>query len=672
VTTDASGNWVVTVPPGLTTANVDESDAQFPVGVVQSEGTDPTSVTAVAGVTTSAGNDGYFPSGTISGRVWVDSNGDGNGDIGLGGVTLRLFEDADEDGLPDSGTPFRTTTSAGSGTVGAYAFTGVPVGSYLIVEVQPAGYRTVSDADVTADTDVVANTLTGDNLIPATIAAGDVDDGNYFIEEAICPPTWAEWQIRNPLGGSNGPTQNPDGDRWTNLHEFAYCFNPSSGVLECPVNLVFNGDGTIDATVRQVVGATGVTYRLEYIADLRNSGVDGAGWTDSGLTAVLTNNPDGSIKATYANIESLPGLNLGYGFVRSVVTVDVDNSNSIGAGETIRSNVEGWMDQSFRVNCESCSLPFESCPLITGAAGAVTGAGLTSSFSATSALGQTSFSTLLTAGKGYYVEMLNGALEGHRFHVDTAATRLAGTSVVIDTVSGRNTVAVPADFLGANYVIRAYKTLGEQFPAADFTAGLSAAEADYLIVYDVETATWKTISLLNLSGTPTWIMAGNLLAGSQAGYLIDPSAALFVHRRSAGTAGPTLTRTISGGVRSNKFAMPLPAGCRMGSNPWPVAASIIGRGLLNPTNASAVPFTGATSSGAADQVMLWSGDTTMGSLTQEVHYYLKTSTRDQYTRAGNSNLPNTGADLLFRPLRSQYYCPKVAHPVYVMPLPWVP
>jgi large repetitive protein len=672
VTTDPSGNWVVTVPPGLMTANVDETDPQFPTGVVQTEGTDSTEVTAVAGVTTSAGNDGYFPSGTISGRVWVDSTRDGNGDSGLGGVTVQLFEDADEDGLPDSGTPFRTTTSAGSGTVGAYAFTGVPVGSYLIVEVQPAGYRTVSDADVTADTDVVANTLTGDNLIPATIAAGEVDDGNYFIEEAICPPTWAEWQIRNPLGGSNGPTQNPDGDRWTNLHEFAYCFNPSSGVLECPVNLVFNGDGTIDATVRQVVGATGVTYRLEYIADLRNSGVDGAGWTDSGLTAVLTNNPDGSIKATYANLESLPGLNLGYGFVRSVVTVDVDNSNSIGAGETIRSNVEGWMDQSFRVNCESCSLPFESCPLITGAAGAVTGAGLTSSFSATSALGQTSFSTLLTAGKGYYVEMLNGALEGHRFHVDTAATRLAGTSVVIDTVSGRNTVAVPADFLGANYVVRAYKTLGEQFPAADFTAGLSAAEADYLIVYDVETATWKTISLLNLSGTPTWIMAGNLLAGSQAGYLIDPSAALFVHRRSAGTAGPTLTRTISGGVRSNKFAMPLPAGCRMGSNPWPVAASIIGRGLLNPTTASAVPFTGATSSGAADQVMLWSGDTTMGSLTQEVHYYLKTSTRDQYTRAGNSNLPNTGADLLFRPLRSQYYCPKVAHPDYVMPLPWVP
>jgi hypothetical protein len=331
------------------------------------------------------------------------------------------------------------------------------------------------------------------------------------------------------------------------------------------------------------------------------------------------------------------------------------------------------MDQTFRVNCESCSLPFESCPVVSGAAGVVTG----NAFSASAALGSSSFISLLTPGKGYYMEVVSGALEGHRFHLNTTAMLSGfGTSVVIDAASGRNTMAVPADFLGANYVIRAYKTLGEQFPAADFTAGASAAEADYILIFDVQTATWKTVSLLNLSGPPTWIMAGSVLDGSQAGYLIDPSAAMFVHRRSAGTVGATLTRTISGAVRGTKFAMPLPAGCRMGSNPWPVAASVSVRGLMNrgplPSLASAVPFTGASSSGAADQVMFWAGDTTLGALTQEVHYYLKTSSRDQYTRAGNSNLPITNHDLLFLPLRSQYYCPKVAHPDYVMPLPWSP
>ena len=670
VSTDAFGDWVVQVPPGSTTSNVSESDPQFPAGVVQTQGTDETTVTAVGGQSTNGGIDGYFPSGTVAGKVWVDNNADGIGNVGLGGVTIRLFVDADANGVPDdSGTPFRTTTtSTGPGTLGEYSFTGVPVGSYVIVQTQPAGFRSVTDGDTTGGGDDATNTLTNDDLIPVALIAGETDSGNDFVEEAICPPTWAEWQIRNPLGGSNGPTQNPDGDRWSNLHEFVYCFNPSSGVAECPLSLVFNLNGTIDATVRQVQGAVGVTYRLEYIADLRNSGINGAGWTDSGITPVLTNNPDGSVKATYANLESLPGLNLGYGFVRSVVTADINSNTVIEAGETVRSNVEGWMDQSFRVNCESCSLPFESCPVVSGVAGVVTG----NAFSASAALGGSNFISLLTPGKGYYMEVLSGVDEGHRFHLNTAAT-ISGfaTSVVLDPSSLRNTKAIPADFGGASYAIRPYKTIGEQFPVADFTAGLDASTSDYVLVYDVATASWVTIYLMDVSGTKTWVRAGQGLT-SQAGFEIDPSAALFVHRRVPGTPGPTLTRTLGGAVRSTKFAMPLPAACRMGSNPWPVAASPAGRGLLNTSTASAVPFVGASSSGAADQVMLWGGDVTLNALNQEVYYYLDTATRDHYTRAGNSNLPDLSGALLFLPLRSQYYCMKTAHLDYVMPLPWTP
>ncbi len=63
VTTDANGDWSATVPPGLTSADVDESDPQYPTGYIQTEGTDPTSVTAVAGTDTDAGNDGYYLAG---------------------------------------------------------------------------------------------------------------------------------------------------------------------------------------------------------------------------------------------------------------------------------------------------------------------------------------------------------------------------------------------------------------------------------------------------------------------------------------------------------------------------------------------------------------------------------------------------------------------------------
>src|SRR4029434_6410756 len=82
VVTNASGNWTASVPPGTTSANVDESDPQFPTGAVQREGTDPTTVTAVAGANTSAGNDGYFIPATVSGHLYVDTNGNGTQDVG--------------------------------------------------------------------------------------------------------------------------------------------------------------------------------------------------------------------------------------------------------------------------------------------------------------------------------------------------------------------------------------------------------------------------------------------------------------------------------------------------------------------------------------------------------------------------------------------------------------
>jgi hypothetical protein len=74
--TDSNGNWIASVPPGLTTAKVNTADPSFIAQVApiyqQTEGTDPTTVTAVAGMTTWAGNDGYT-SQYVDGYVYVDS-----------------------------------------------------------------------------------------------------------------------------------------------------------------------------------------------------------------------------------------------------------------------------------------------------------------------------------------------------------------------------------------------------------------------------------------------------------------------------------------------------------------------------------------------------------------------------------------------------------------------
>jgi hypothetical protein len=59
ITSDANGDWVAIVPPGATTADIDESDPEYPTGSTQTEGTDPTTVTAVADAHTPAGIDGF-------------------------------------------------------------------------------------------------------------------------------------------------------------------------------------------------------------------------------------------------------------------------------------------------------------------------------------------------------------------------------------------------------------------------------------------------------------------------------------------------------------------------------------------------------------------------------------------------------------------------------------
>ena len=82
VTTDSSGDWVATVPPGTTTADIDETDPDYPTGSVQTEGTDPTVVTAVAGEETVTDNDGFYTSGTVSGHLYTDTNGNGIQEIG--------------------------------------------------------------------------------------------------------------------------------------------------------------------------------------------------------------------------------------------------------------------------------------------------------------------------------------------------------------------------------------------------------------------------------------------------------------------------------------------------------------------------------------------------------------------------------------------------------------
>ena len=171
VSTDSNGDWSALVPPGPATADVDESDPQYPSGHAQTEGDDPTAVLAVSATDVDAGNDGYFLPGAISGAVFADTDGDGDGDVPLENVVLRLLDSLGNPVLDGSGDPITTLTLAD----GSYSFGGLPPGDYCVVQDQPSGYASVSDTDGPND-NVIGN------VTPIAVTAGSTNVGNDFIE----------------------------------------------------------------------------------------------------------------------------------------------------------------------------------------------------------------------------------------------------------------------------------------------------------------------------------------------------------------------------------------------------------------------------------------------------------------------------------------------------------
>lgn len=171
VSTDSNGDWSAIVPPGLASADVDETDPEYPTGYTQTEGDDPTTVTAVSAGSVDAGNDGYFNPGSISGFVLADTDDDGDGEVPLENVVVRLLDAVGDPILDGFGDPVTTLTLAD----GSYQFGGLPPGDYCVVQDQPAGYASVSDTDGPND-NVIGN------VVPITVTAGANNGDNNFIE----------------------------------------------------------------------------------------------------------------------------------------------------------------------------------------------------------------------------------------------------------------------------------------------------------------------------------------------------------------------------------------------------------------------------------------------------------------------------------------------------------
>jgi uncharacterized repeat protein (TIGR01451 family) len=195
VLTDAGGNWSATVPPGSTSADVQESDPDLPAGSVRTEGTDPTIVTAVANTDTSAGIDGYFQPGSISGSVHDDIDNDDHGDIPLSGVTLTLKDNSGNDIDSNPSLPGVQPTTTTTNINGDYNFADLPPGTYRVVETDPPGYVSV----------------TINTLLPVIVTEGVTTFGVNFIDEQAATIGNRVWHDADNDGLDNNGEPGLDG-----------------------------------------------------------------------------------------------------------------------------------------------------------------------------------------------------------------------------------------------------------------------------------------------------------------------------------------------------------------------------------------------------------------------------------------------------------------------------
>jgi Putative Ig domain/SdrD B-like domain len=622
--------------------------------------------------------------------VFVDRDGDGRFDPGEGcdGIRVELFSAA--------GVFLFTMDTAGGG---CYLFSGLAPGSYFVKipnsqftgtgklagyiswpgnggdtqtddatdenGIDDPAYLTngIRSADITLAANTEPTGATGETGKDPTLDDADDDNTDLTIDFGFRKPaTYCEFVLaQNLIGADALPIANPDGDLYTNVLEFLFCYPPKSGLNPgCPLSLTLNPDQTIDICLRGVTGVQGTTPSLQATASLTPTA-----WVNVGtaIVPVVSQSPDGLSLTCWRNVELTPGLAAGQGFFRASFTVDTDCNGSQEL--TTATPVMGFQDRRINTQCETCSNPFLKCELFAGQVDSNTLSGIDVTISA----GGKDIKAAMVSPKVYFIEVVSGPLEGHRLLVDQAASTASHLAIVTNTPLTTTALTVNG-LTGARIVVREFWQLLEQFPASLYLQGSSQATADYALFY--ENGAWQTYYLSVLGGG-RWVKVGS--GGTSFNEkIIDPCRGLFIHRQDGpGKTERPLDIVLSGWVRQTKFACPLAVGSGLVSGGWPIHQSLSQRAMLLSDG-----FSGAGNQIQADRVYRWKADADWTwPKTQENYqtfWLLNASASLRYwTQTGLAALPNKNIDTtLFLSGHSVFVSLRLDHSSYVMPSPWVP
>ncbi|MGA3163264.1 MAG: SdrD B-like domain-containing protein, partial [Verrucomicrobiota bacterium] len=209
---------------------------------------------------------------TISGTVWIDTNGNGTndvGEVGLANVPVDLVQDVNSNGLVDIGEP--VTASVTTDTNGNYSFADVTPGDYVIHETDLYGYYSTGDSQGRTDNQISFVSTNGvvstnnsffDRLSPT--AVNDTSSALYFMPATIYPLTNDISPYGDPLTITNAVTTNG-----------IVVINPGNTNLTfTPTNA---GVATIIYTINDAHGGTSTAIITVNVTELADVGIGKSG-----------------------------------------------------------------------------------------------------------------------------------------------------------------------------------------------------------------------------------------------------------------------------------------------------------------------------------------------------------------------------------------------------------